>query len=328
MASNSAAELESRISVIRDVLGDLRPDHPEFVHWTGQLNQCQQELTDLRRRESLTGTSGPPQSHTNGSRKRSLGLTIDERSPLSKRPSNNPSPQTPSTPDYSMFSAPFWQSQSLQNGRGEPSGHHSALPFIDLTVSDPPSPEPYPELVNAYRHEPFPELANAYRDDGARPTPADAFNQEFMRQDELAQFLIAPTAANGGYAFQQHQQAQAAIPGEPRLPFDFPNRPVPYLPDTRPEWTKESDEDDYGDFPLNATEAESIEKMLEIVQQNGNDIEDEREQTPRIMSSTLKEYQKIGLTWLLKMEASRNKGGILADEMGLGKTVSIGISIR
>jgi hypothetical protein len=314
MASHSTADLQNRIAVIGAVLGDLKPDHREFAHWTVQLQQCQQQLADLQRGESVAGTSARPPSHTNGSRKRSLGLTIDERRPLSKRPSTNPSPQTPSTPDYSMFSAPFWQQQSLQDRSRQPAGNHGAFPFVDLTVSDPPSPDP------------FPEVDNAYRDDGARPVPADAFNQEFMRQDDLAQFLIAPTAVNGGYAFQQHQQALTSTPGEPRMPLAFPGRPVPYLPDSRPEWMrKESDDDEgYGDFPINATEAESIEKMLEIVQQNGDEIEDDREQTPRIMSSTLKEYQKIGLTWLLKMEASRNKGGILADEMGLGKTVSIG----
>jgi SNF2 family DNA or RNA helicase len=39
------------------------------------------------------------------------------------------------------------------------------------------------------------------------------------------------------------------------------------------------------------------------------------------MTCTLKEYQRIGLTWLLKMERGTSKGGILADEMGLGKTI-------
>ncbi|RMZ67353.1 swi snf family dna-dependent atpase [Pyrenophora seminiperda CCB06] len=47
----------------------------------------------------------------------------------------------------------------------------------------------------------------------------------------------------------------------------------------------------------------------------------EREPTPAIMNCTLKEYQRIGLTWLLKMERGTTNGGILADEMGLGKTI-------
>ena len=45
--------------------------------------------------------------------------------------------------------------------------------------------------------------------------------------------------------------------------------------------------------------------------------------TPESMSVTspLYEHQKLGLTWLQKMEEGSNKGGILADDMGLGKTV-------
>lgn len=45
--------------------------------------------------------------------------------------------------------------------------------------------------------------------------------------------------------------------------------------------------------------------------------------TPESISVTspLYEHQKLGLTWLQKMEEGSNKGGILADDMGLGKTV-------
>jgi SNF2 family DNA or RNA helicase len=88
-----------------------------------------------------------------------------------------------------------------------------------------------------------------------------------------------------------------------------------------PPWAakeSESDSEEYGAFPLNVSEADAIQKMLETIQDVGSD---DREQTPLIMKSKLKEYQKIGLKWLLKMEEGRNKGGILADEMGLGKTV-------
>ncbi|KAJ3023474.1 hypothetical protein HKX48_002901 [Thoreauomyces humboldtii] len=47
-----------------------------------------------------------------------------------------------------------------------------------------------------------------------------------------------------------------------------------------------------------------------------------RIQSPPQLKLTLLEHQKIGLEWMLKMEAGSNKGGILADDMGLGKTVS------
>lgn len=44
--------------------------------------------------------------------------------------------------------------------------------------------------------------------------------------------------------------------------------------------------------------------------------------TPSLMTVELKEYQKIGVTWMLQMEESKN-GGFLCDEMGLGKTVQM-----
>lgn len=43
--------------------------------------------------------------------------------------------------------------------------------------------------------------------------------------------------------------------------------------------------------------------------------------TPEDLVVNLMKHQRIGLSWLLKMEESHNKGGILADDMGLGKTV-------
>ncbi|KAG0257128.1 hypothetical protein BG011_004149 [Mortierella polycephala] len=49
----------------------------------------------------------------------------------------------------------------------------------------------------------------------------------------------------------------------------------------------------------------------------------DRTGTPEGMASNmaLLEHQKIGLTWLQKMEEGSNRGGILADDMGLGKTI-------
>ncbi|CAK9441077.1 uncharacterized protein LODBEIA_P49460 [Lodderomyces beijingensis] len=43
--------------------------------------------------------------------------------------------------------------------------------------------------------------------------------------------------------------------------------------------------------------------------------------TPQEMSVNLLKHQRIGLTWLKRMEESKSKGGILADDMGLGKTI-------
>lgn len=50
------------------------------------------------------------------------------------------------------------------------------------------------------------------------------------------------------------------------------------------------------------------------------DTEDMAATPPELAISLLK-HQKLGLTWLLRMEESKSKGGILADDMGLGKTI-------
>lgn len=50
-------------------------------------------------------------------------------------------------------------------------------------------------------------------------------------------------------------------------------------------------------------------------------IEPEKLSEPPGLTVTLLPFQKEGLNWLLKQEASRYNGGILADEMGMGKTI-------
>ncbi|KAJ1975953.1 hypothetical protein H4R35_002908 [Dimargaris xerosporica] len=49
--------------------------------------------------------------------------------------------------------------------------------------------------------------------------------------------------------------------------------------------------------------------------------QNQRLATPSSMNVMLKEYQKVGLAWMVNMENSFVHGGILADDMGLGKTV-------
>ncbi|KAH8723241.1 SNF2 family N-terminal domain-containing protein [Phaeosphaeriaceae sp. PMI808] len=339
-------QLQSNINLINQVLNTLMPGDPEIPGYRSLLVTLGDQLAGAERDEDLRlGSNTIPTSYlaeqqvsdynmspisaastAPPSRKRSLGLTGDGSAPDPKRVSGNPSPLTPGTPD-SFFDAPTTEQRySLPSRPAEVASSGSSMnqgpwPVIDLTISEPPSPDP------------FPELFTAFCDDGARPEPADAFNLDFMGHDELAEFLMRPTPANGGYGFQQqnqhgdwqqqqqHQQANAV---DYAHGFDFPARDVPYLSGPqRQRWMpQESDnEDNYGEFPMTLTEANAIEKMLETIEKNGDDTQNDREQTPQIMSSTLKEYQKIGLTWLMKMETGRNSGGILADEMGLGKTV-------
>jgi hypothetical protein len=330
-------EVQANIDIVAAVLRTCQPGHQDIPLYQNMLNDLHTELANVRQAESstigATFSRLQPQHAAPPSRKRSLGLTSEGDGPDPKRLSANPSPQTPSTPD--SFDTPVYtplpqqqQQQALiarQNqhqqqpqwalpSRASPTVQISSTPVYDLTESNPPSPD-----RSVAFEDPFAELENAFRDDGARPVPADAFTQEAMGQEELAQFLITPTPANGGYAFQQQRQ-EAAV-AAPAKPLGFA-RDVPYLPGPEvPAWMgrAESEEEDYGAFPLNVSEADAIEKMLETIQDDSGG--DDREQTPVIMKSKLKEYQKIGLKWLLKMENSRHKGGILADEMGLGKTV-------
>lgn len=376
-SSGKAGALRAQIGVVNAVLANAHPGIPEYHHWTNRLQAMKQELGRLEmdnQSSAVAFTQPSPYSNNSNStssdslaarpRKRPLELVTNNDGPQPKRVSGNPSPLTPTTPDP-MSGRPEVQQRSLSNpATAAPRGQTA---FIDLTISDPPSPvglpgpfngnhhdnrpgpvhgnnhggrrpDPFPELDNAFRgpllqptpahvpnrgpmrHDPFPELDNAFRGNGA--TSADASTQESMRPDELAQFLITPGPAILGPTNQP--LTGSAMDREMGIASNSTQLPVPYLPSPqRPDWIGQDSDDnaDYGDVLLTAGEAESIEKMLEIVEQNGQSTQDDREDTPRIMSSALKEYQKIGLSWLIKMEDGRNKGGILADEMGLGKTV-------
>ena len=49
---------------------------------------------------------------------------------------------------------------------------------------------------------------------------------------------------------------------------------------------------------------------------------EERLDAPAPMTVELKEYQRIGVAWMSRMEEAYTKGGILSDEMGLGKVAA------
>ena len=48
---------------------------------------------------------------------------------------------------------------------------------------------------------------------------------------------------------------------------------------------------------------------------------------PFLLRGTLREYQHIGLDWLVSLH-ERKLNGILADEMGLGKTIQVKLRYR
>ncbi|KAF9286692.1 hypothetical protein BGZ68_002645 [Mortierella alpina] len=81
------------------------------------------------------------------------------------------------------------------------------------------------------------------------------------------------------------------------------------------------------DYARRITPQESEKELRDLlanIQAAEEDIApQDRTGTPEGMAShiALLEHQKIGLTWLQKMEEGTNQGGILGDDMGLGKTV-------
>lgn len=191
--------------------------------------------------------------------------------------------------------------------------------FIDLTSLDDGPLGQHDTTV-----DPFPELAFAYQPDGQRPTPADTFGQDFMSEEALSQFLITPTQPSGGYAFGGSGLNVGSLHNPLIVPPVLPTVAGPAHP-----WAQEDhaslDQELFGDFdmPVMSSEAnpEALTKLIENIKPHDEVPPEEREQTPRAMSSQLMEHQKLGLTWLMKMEEGNAKGGILADEMGLGKTV-------
>lgn len=67
-----------------------------------------------------------------------------------------------------------------------------------------------------------------------------------------------------------------------------------------------------------------IENLLDNINSDENIAPGDRTGTPEGLKVNLFEHQKLGLSWLLKMEKNpATKGGILADDMGLGKTIQM-----
>ncbi|KAI5784264.1 SNF2 family N-terminal domain-containing protein [Pyronema domesticum] len=66
---------------------------------------------------------------------------------------------------------------------------------------------------------------------------------------------------------------------------------------------------------------EEIKALLQNIRPDMDIAKEDREGTPDALKKNLMEHQKVGLTWLKRMEEGSNKGGILADDMGLGKTM-------
>ena len=277
-----------------------------------------------------------PPASSNVQRKRAA--QHDASYPDSKRPSRNASPVKPNNsnsfntdnPGYSSSMAgpsrqqaqPYAQPHAQQSYSTQGNQHRyrqQPLPqvpsrsaqsnVIDLTESNSPTPDPFPELNNAFFA-------------GVAPQPAVASQQEYMSDQEFEQFLLAPMPACTNHASQpsslpqqeyMHRQElgqyllmrSAGTSHASQQPVANPGyepREVPqYIGNSNKPWAPSDNEDEYG-APLTTNEAEAVENLLgNVAAHDAEDAPERREQTPRNMCSELKEYQKIGLTWLIKV---------------------------
>lgn len=311
----SAQKLQENIDMIKELLqaADEQLDPADRPFYQAMLKDQIEELQKVQASQPATTTrlhdsyldptsarpaqpASPASSSGSVHRKRSIGHHAIY--PDSKRPSMNPSPVTPNTPN-SMISEPTGYRQAMAG----PS-RQQTLPFapsrsaqsniIDLTQSNSPSPDPFPELNNAFMT--------------GVPQPAVAFRQEFMAEQDLAQFLLDPSHGGSSYAFQQHQPLQQPVagPAYPAFPA-YQAQEIPlYIGSSDKPWAPSDNEDEYG-VPLSIDEAQAVENLLgNVSAHDAEDAPERREQTPRIMCSDLKEYQKIGLTWLIKVRRQRS----------------------
>lgn len=87
------------------------------------------------------------------------------------------------------------------------------------------------------------------------------------------------------------------------------------------QFTFDSEDDySYGSGNYEPIDRKKIEKLLNNIKTDMEVRPEDRIGTPEDLKITLLEHQKLGLSWLQKMENSVG-GGILADDMGLGKTI-------
>ncbi|XP_032533572.1 helicase SRCAP, partial [Chiroxiphia lanceolata] len=122
----------------------------------------------------------------------------------------------------------------------------------------------------------------------------------------------------------------------PNSPVPFPNSPVPFpnSPVPRPDSPVPPGEGGAAPGPAPATpssgpagsapkkEISDIAAAAESLQPKGYTLATTQVKTPipHLLRGTLREYQHIGLDWLVTMY-EKKLNGILADEMGLGKTI-------
>ncbi|KAJ4357197.1 uncharacterized protein N0V89_001772 [Didymosphaeria variabile] len=314
-AVNIESELEFCFSLM-DSLEDTDPDYPETrAHYEQHINRLTDQLadpsppaSDQSPAESSAVTPGSVTNWGDMSRKRPRELSLSDSEHM-----RNSYPNSPATP-MSLDTMPgAWPGSkrphlSVPQRRGD---------IVDLTDD-----RPFIHQLPMRPHhlgfsDPFPELLHVYQPVQAQSQPADAFVQEVMGRDELAEFMLTPTPAGGGYAYNQSvlPQRNALLPPQLNLgiPGATPNNEV-YR-----NWPTLSLS------PSPGADHDVVNSLIEGIKSQDHD-DSPRKPTPKKMSCTLMPHQEQALAWLLNMEKGQSKGSLLADEMGLGKTIE-GLSL-
>jgi hypothetical protein len=313
--------IESELEFCISLLESMEPTEPNYAedraHYEHHINRLSNQLAaatppsdQSRAASSAAVTPGSATDWSDMSRKRPRELSLSDSEYL--RPSYPNSPATPMSIDTPMPMPGAWPT-SKRLHLNAPQRRSDVVDLTDdrpfnANFQLPMRPDP---LGFA---DPFPELLHVYQPASARPRPADAFVQETMDRDELAEFMLKPTPAGGGYAYNQ-----PLLPQNPVLPPPM-NLGVPGA---------RADNQVYRNWPALSPSPDAdhnvVNSLIEGIKSQAHD-NTPREPTPRKMSCKLMPHQEQALAWLLKMEKGSSKGSLLADEMGLGKTIE-GLSL-
>ena len=280
----SRADVEYEINLINALSASLDPaDDQYFQHrayYAETLGDLYNRLAQYPSTSGYQLSAAPSPGESSGSSSRKRGRDdFNEDTSLNTTPGASPgTPLVMEYPGYGSAAAPGMIKREMP----------SAANFIDLTMDEPVA-------------DPFPELHHAYQP-GQTNQPMDAFNQDWMSTDQLAQLLLSPTPASGAYGYPVQP---------PLLPWSTPVFPAATH---RSAQFPGFDHDPFApDDGVNNPEA--VQDLIENIKLQEEIEPEAREQTPRAMCSTLMEHQKIALTWLLKMERGKTKAAILADEV-------------
>jgi hypothetical protein len=313
--------IESELGFCISLLESMEPTDPNYAedraHYEHHINHLSNQLAAATpppdqspAGSSAAVTPGSATDWSEMSRKRPRELSLSDSEHF--RSSYPNSPATPMSIDNQMPVLGAWPTSK----RLHLNAPERRSDIVDLT-DDSPSNVNYPQPVRPNHlgfADPFPELVHMYQPAKALPQLADAFVQEAMDRDELAEFMLTPTPAGGGYAYSQPLLPQSSA---------FPTSLNASIPGPRP------DNEVYRNWPALSPSPDAdhdvVNSLIEGIKSQAHD-DTPREPTPKKMSCKLMPHQEQALAWLLKMEKGSSKGSLLADEMGLGKTIE-GLSL-